>query len=297
MADIDSLETFAAAVRTGSFAGAARVLGITPAMVGRRIQGLEARFGVRLIERTTRAQRLTEAGERFLVHAQTVLDAVSDLDESMRAAPGQLEGRIRMTGPATLGTYRLAAIVGRFCEANPAVTVEMVLSDRRADLIAEGFDFAVRIGELQNSSMIGQAIGTYRLVLVATPGYVDRHGAPSSPAELGSARCLINLNMSPRNRWPFMRGGTREVAEVAGGLQIDNGEALRAATLEGAGISYLPLDLVQDDIATGALIQLLPEWQTLTLPINLLYPTRRTPRRVSALMHLFTTELRQSHPL
>ena len=297
MADIDSLETFAAAVRTGSFAGAARVLGITPAMVGRRIQGLEARFGVRLIERTTRAQRLTEAGERFLVHAQTVLDAVSDLDESMRAAPGQLEGRIRMTGPATLGTYRLAAIVGRFCEANPAVTVEMVLSDRRADLIAEGFDFAVRIGELQNSSMIGQAIGTYRLVLVATPGYVDRHGAPSSPAELGSARCLINLNMSPRNRWPFMRGGTREVAEVAGGLQIDNGEALRAATLEGAGISYLPLDLVQDDIATGALIRLLPEWQTLTLPINLLYPTRRTPRRVSALMHLFTTELRQSHPL
>ena len=297
MADIDSLETFAAAVRTGSFAGAARVLGITPAMVGRRIQGLEARFGVRLIERTTRAQRLTEAGERFLVHAQTVLDAVSDLDESMRAAPGQLEGRIRMTGPATLGTYRLAAIVGRFCEANPAVTVEMVLSDRRADLIAEGFDFAVRIGELQSSSMIGQAIGTYRLVLVATPGYVDRHGAPSSPAELGSARCLINLNMSPRNRWPFMRGGTREVAEVAGGLQIDNGEALRAATLEGAGISYLPLDLVQDDIATGALIRLLPEWQTLTLPINLLYPTRRTPRRVSALMLLFTTELRQSHPL
>ena len=156
---------------------------------------------------------------------------------------------------------------------------------------------AVRIGELQSSSMIGQAIGTYRLVLVATPGYVDRHGAPSSPAELGSARCLINLNMSPRNRWPFMRGGTREVAEVAGGLQIDNGEALRAATLEGAGISYLPLDLVQDDIATGALIRLLPEWQTLTLPINLLYPTRRTPRRVSALMHLFTTELRQSHPL
>jgi len=297
MADIDTLETFATAVRTGSFAGAARVLGITPAMVGRRIQGLEAQFGVRLIERTTRAQRLTEAGERFLAHAETVLDAVSDLDDSMRAAPGQLEGRVRMTGPATLGTYRLAAIVGRFCEANPAVTVEMVLADRRADLIAEGFDFAVRIGELQSSSMIAQTIGTYRLVPVATPGFLGRHGTPASPAELGSARCLINLNMSPRNRWPFSRDGIREVAEVSGGLQIDNGEALRAATLAGAGISYLPLDLVRDDIAAGELIRLLSEWETLTLPINLLYPTRRTPRRVSALMQLFTSELRQSHPI
>jgi DNA-binding transcriptional LysR family regulator len=297
MADIDILETFATAVRTGSFAGAARVLGITPAMVGRRIQGLEAQYGVRLIERTTRAQRLTEAGERLLAHAETVLDAVSDLDDSMRAAPGQLEGRIRMTGPATLGTYRLAAIVGRFCEANPAVTVEMVLADRRADLIAEGFDFAVRIGELQSSSMIGQAIGTYRLVLVATPGHLARHGTPARPGDLAAARCLINLNMSPRNRWPFVRDGVREVAEVAGGLQIDNGEALRAATLAGAGISYLPLDLVQSDLAAGTLVRLLPEWETMTLPINLLYPTRRVPRRVTALMQMFTTELRASHPL
>src|SRR5207244_435905 len=105
--------------------------------------------------------------------------------------------------PATLGTYRLAAIVGRFCEANPEVTVEMVLSDRRADLIAEGFDFAVRVGELQSSSMIGQTIGTYRLVLTAAPSYLSRHGTPTTPADLGRARCLINLNMSPRNRWPF----------------------------------------------------------------------------------------------
>ena len=297
MTELIDLQTFATAVRAGSFAAAARVLGVTPAMVGRRIQALEQHFGVRLIERTTRAQRLTEAGESLLVRGEAVLDAMGELEDSMRAGPGQLEGRIRMTGPATLGTHGLAAIVARFCEANPAVTVEMALTDRRLDLIADGFDLAIRIGELQSSSMIGRRVGTYRFALVASAGFVDRHGLPATPADLGVVPCLINLNMSPRNRWPFMRGGTREVAEVAGGLQIDNGEALRAATLEGAGISYLPLDLVQDDIATGALIRLLPEWQTLTLPINLLYPTRRTPRRVSALMHLFTTELRQSHPL
>lgn len=181
MADLDALETFTRAVRTGSFAAAARVLGITPAMVGRRIQGLEQRYGARLIERTTRAQRLTEAGETFLRHAETVLDAAAELEDTMRAAPGRLEGRIRMTGPATLGVFSLAGIVARFQAANPAVTVEMILSDRRMDLIADGLDLAVRIGELPSSSMIARRVGTYRLMLVASPDYLERHGAPAAP--------------------------------------------------------------------------------------------------------------------
>ena len=297
MTDLTALETFATAVRAGSFAAAARVLGLTPAMVGRRIQGLEAQYRVRLIERTTRAQRLTEAGERLLVQAEAVLDAAAGLEDSMRTAPGRLEGRIRMTGPATLGVYRLAGIVARFCEANPAVTVEMVLADRRADLVAEGFDFAVRVGELQSSTMIGQHIGTYRLVLVASPAHLARHGTPALPAELSGRRCLINLNMSPRNRWPFRRDGRLETAEVSGGLQIDNGEALRAAALEDAGIAYLPVDLVGEDLSAGRLARVLPDWQTLTLPINLVHPSRRVPRRVTALLQLFTEELRVSHPI
>src|SRR5690348_14913795 len=205
MADLDGLETFATAVRTGSFAAAARVLGITPAMVGRRIQGLEQRYGARLIERTTRAQRLTEAGETFLRRAEAVLDAAAELDDSMSAAPGRLEGRIRMTGPATLGVFSLAGIVAGFQAANPAVTVEMILSDRRMDLIAHGFDFAVRIGELQSSTMIARRVGTYRLQLVASPAYVAQYGAPTRPDDLRAARCLINLNMTPRNRWPVSR--------------------------------------------------------------------------------------------
>src|SRR5439155_7056 len=151
MTDLDALKTFTTAVRAGSFAAAARVLGLTPAMVGRRIQNLEQQFGTRLIERTTRVQRLTESGETFLARAETV--------------------------------------------------------------------------------------GTYRLIVIAAPAYLSRHGTPTHPAELASARCLINLNMSPRNRWPFSRAGVREIAEVSGGLQIDNGEALRAAVLEGAGIA------------------------------------------------------------
>jgi DNA-binding transcriptional LysR family regulator len=296
MADLDALETFATAVRTGSFAAAARVLGITPAMVGRRIQGLEQRYGARLIERTTRAQRLTEAGETFLQRAEAVLDAAAELDDSMSAAPGRLEGRIRMTGPATLGTYRLAGIVGRFCEANPAVTVEMILSDRRADLVAEGFDFAVRIGELQNSTMIARVVGAYCFVVVAAPALVARHGEPQSPDELGRLPCLINLNMSPRNRWPFRRGEERAVTDVSGPLQIDNGEALRAAALAGAGIAYMPVDLVTEDLRSGALARVLPEWMTVPLPINLVHPSRRVPRRVAVLLDTLARDLAVSHP-
>jgi DNA-binding transcriptional LysR family regulator len=291
MADLDALDTFATAVRSGSFAAAARVLGITPAMVGRRIQALEQRYGLRLIERTTRAQKLTEAGEAFLVRAEAVLDAASELDDSMRAEPGRLSGRIRMTGPATLGVYALSAIVARFQHANPGVTVEMVLTDRRLDLISEGFDFAVRIGELQNSSLIGRHVGSYRLVPVAAPAYFASHPVPQTPDDLAAARCLINLNMSPRNHWPFWRDGVRHVAEVDGGLQIDNGEALRVATLEGSGISYLPVHLVERDLVEGRLVQLLQDWETLILRIHLIYPSRRVPRRVHTLLDAIATAL------
>jgi DNA-binding transcriptional LysR family regulator len=290
MADLET------AVRTGSFAAAARVLGLTPAMVGRRIQRLEQRYQTRLIERTTRAQRLTEAGEAFLIRAEAVLDAAAELDDAMNAGPGRLQGRIRMTGPETLGVFSLAGIVGRFQAANPGVTVEMILSDRRLDLIADHFDFAVRIAELQDSSMIARRVGTYRLLLVASPAYLERYGTPASPKELSAARCLINLNMTPRNRWPFVRDGRLDVAEVSGGLQIDNGEALRVATLEGAGLSYLPADLVAADIAAGRLVALLTDWQTLAIPIHLVHPSRRVPRRVALLMDSLAEELGVRHP-
>ena len=296
MQDLESLETFATAVRAGSFAAAARVLGITPAMVGRRIQGLEQRYRVRLIERTTRAQRLTEAGEGFLRQAQAVLDAAAELEDAMTISPARLAGRIRMTGPGTLGVTRLASIVARFQAEHPGVTVEMVLSDRRMDLIAESFDFAVRIGELPSSSLIARPVGTYRLMLVAAPAHLARHRAPQSPADLASALCLLNLNMLPRNRWPFSRDGQREIAEVNGGLQIDNGEALRIAALEGAGIAYLPVDLVRQDLAEGRLVKLLGQWTTLALPIHLVYGTRRVPRRVATLLDRLAAELAQSHP-
>jgi len=295
MSTHENLETFVAAVKSGSFAAAARQLGLSPAMVGRRIQALEERYGARLIERTTRAQRLTALGESFYAQAEQVLEATAELEEITKGEPARLEGRIRFTGPATLGTHRLAAILTRFCKANPAVTVEMNLSDRRADIIAEGFDFAVRIGELPASAMIARPLGPYRLLACAAPDYLAEHPAPNHPADLARHRCVLNLNMVPRGRWPFVSpAGETVVAEIDAQLQIDNGEAHRAAALAGAGIVYLPVDLARDDIAAGRLVQVLPKWGTLSLPINLVYPTRRlVPRRVTTLMDAIALGLKE----
>jgi DNA-binding transcriptional LysR family regulator len=295
MSTHENLETFVAAVRSGSFAGAARQLGLSPAMVGRRIQALEERYGARLIERTTRAQRLTALGESFYLQAQQVLDATTELDELTKATPGRLEGRIRLTGPATLGTHRLAAIVATFCEAHPAVTVEMSLNDRRADIVAEGYDFAVRIGELQASSMIARHVSTYRLLVCASSTYLSGRPALRHPSDLAQHRCILNLNMVPRGRWPFVSpAGETVVAEIEGQLQIDNGEAQKAAALAGAGIVYLPVDLAGADIAAGRLVEVLPDWGKLSLPINLVYPTRRlVPRRVTALMDAIALALHE----
>ena len=136
-------------------------------------------------------------------------------------------------------------------------------------------------------------VGTYRLVPVAAPSHLVQHGMPETPAELSGARCLINLNMSPRGRWPFIGpGGVSVIAEVDGGLQIDNGEAQLSAALAGAGVVYLPVDLVRGPIADGSLVHLLPHWQTLTLPIPILYPSRRlVPPRVRVFMDAIATAL------
>jgi len=284
MADLDALRTFLAVVRTGSFAAASRQLNLSPAMVGRRIQALEQRYRTRLIERTTRSQRLTEHGQQFLLRAEAALEAIAMLDDF--PASGELAGRIRLSAPVTLGTRLLPSAVAGFTAEHPRVHLEMLLSDRRVDLVREGFDLAVRVGHLPSSSMVARRIGTYRFVCCAAPAFVARHGMPGHPSELADARCVLNLNLLPRDRWTFHdEAGTALAVHVGGTVEIDNGEAQRAIAISGGGIIYAPLDLVRDDLAEHRLVQILPAWTLPTLPIHVVYPSRRLlPRAVAALV-------------
>ncbi len=294
MANLSDLETLVAVAASGSFAAAARRLSISPAMVGRRIQTLEDRYTAKLIERSTRSQRLTATGKDFLLMAKQIIEGFDALNDLAHPDTQHLSGRIRVTGPTTLGIKRLAQIAAAFTSHNPDVAIELNLSDRSVDLISGGYDLAVRIGELPASSLIARRVGTYRFVCCASPGYIQRQGAPNAPGDLLRASCVLNLNLVPRNRWPFVdAAGIPFTVEVRGNLEIDYGEALRSAALAGAGIIYAPLDLVEDDLQSGQLVQVLPNWQTMSLPIHTLHLSRRqVPRRVSAFIEAVAHDLK-----
>lgn len=280
MADFEELRTFVTAARLGSFSAAARQLNLSPAMVGRRIQALEERYRRKLIERSTRSQHLTEEGREFLARAETVLEAAEALAESNGG--DSLSGRIRITAPTIIGITRLPAILAEFDAKHPGVILEVNLSNRRVDLIAEGFDLAIRIGTLPDSGLVARRLGDYRFVCCASPDFIGRHGALSHPSQLAQARCLLNLNFVPRNRWPFIGPDGQElIISVGGGIEIDLDEAQRMLAIDGAGIAYLPRDLVAADLTDGRLVAMFPDWMMLSMPIHAMQPSRGfVPRRV-----------------
>jgi DNA-binding transcriptional LysR family regulator len=294
MPDLLNLQTLIAAATSGSFAGAAKRLGISPAMVGRRIQALEQEYGVKLIERTTRTQRLTEVGSRFLVKANRIIDELEELNEISRPDAEAMSGRLRLSAPTTLGIKRLAPVMAELAERHPALSVELNLSDRNVDLVAEGYDLAIRIGELKPSSLIARRVGSYHFVCCASPAYLDRFSVPEKPEDLRLGRCILNLNLVPRDEWPFeTEAGESFTVGVRGNIEIDNGEALRTAALAGAGVIYVPVDLVAEDIADGRLVEVLAGWRKLVLPIHAIHPSRRfVPGRIGAIIDAIARGLR-----
>ncbi|MBE9639804.1 LysR family transcriptional regulator [Yangia mangrovi] len=295
MSDIPELETFVCVAHAGSFAAAARRLGLSPAMVGRRVQSLEDRYGVRLVERTTRSLRLTDQGQEFLAQTKRILDGVEALAD-IGQTKAALKGRVRISAPTTLGTKKLATIVAGLIETAPMLTVELSLNDRKVDLISEGYDCAIRVGNLQPSGLVARRIGTYRFVCCASPDFLSRNTAPTTPADLSGLPCILNLNLQPRDQWRFLdSSGQPVIAEVKGAIELDYDEAQRMAALAGAGIVQVPLHLVEEDISRGALIEVLASWGQPQLPIHAVYPSRRyVPQRVAALVDAIKEGLREA---
>jgi DNA-binding transcriptional LysR family regulator len=293
MAELDNLRTFVVAATTGSFTKAAERLQISPAMVGRRIQALEAEYALKLIERTTRTQRLTDAGTRFLERAARVVDSFEELADEASLGDEQLTGKVRISAPRTLGTKKLAALVAAFTAKNPDLNVELGLSDRNVDLVGEGYDIAVRVGRMKSSSLVARRIGTYKFVCCASPHYLAHSRTFSEPGDLRDAKCILNLNLTPRDQWPFETEAGTLMVNVHGNLELDNDEAMREAALVGAGVIYAPEELVQEDLVSGRLVALLQGVRTISMPIYAVLPSRQfVPRRVGAIVNLFGDALR-----
>jgi len=272
---ITGLSVFAKVVEGSSFAAAARHFGLSPAMVSKHILALEERLGARLLNRTTRRVSPTEIGRVFYERATRILAEIDDAEQEAGALQATPRGLLRVSGPLSFGVRHLAPAVADYLGACPAVEIDVTLSDRVADLVEEGFDLAVRIGRLADSSLIARRIAPCRIVACAAPAYLAKHGAPTRPADLAAHNCLGYSYAALRNEWRFAGPDGTESVRVAGRLNANNGDILRLAALRGEGIVLQPSFLVGDDLAAGGLMPILPGYTPHELVIQAVYPHSR----------------------
>lgn len=279
-----SMEVFVAVAEAGSFSAAAEALGLSAVMVGKHVRQLEARLGARLIQRSTRRQHLTDAGRLFLEESRRALEQVRQAELAVERLREEPAGLLRVSAPVTLGSTVLAAHAVDFMARHPRVRIELVLSDSVVDLAEEGFDLAVRIGELRGAQdLVARPLQRYRMVVCASPGYLARHGRPRSPAELPAHRCLGHLVWRRGGGWHFggEAGGERWPEETA--FASNQGPALRTAALRGAGLVLQPEVLLAEDIAAGRLVTVLDDFLPAPRPVHLLYlPDRRPLPKLTA---------------
>ncbi len=271
------LVAFVRTVDAGSFASAARLIGASPSAVSKSVARLEQRLGVRLLQRSTRTLSPTAEGAAYYERVSPHLRAIEEADDIVQV-PENVRGTLRVTAPSTFGRPLIAAWAGSFLGRYPDIKLELSVTDRRVDLIRESFDVAVRIGELQDTSLIGRSLGVLRYVLAASPGYLDRRGTPRSIDDLKQHACLRYLRAG--RPFPFtFADGTRIVPE--GPFDTDDAQYLIEAALEGAGITRFMRLAIQDDLANGRLRIVLPEIPMVSEPIHVLHPFgRRLPLRV-----------------
>jgi DNA-binding transcriptional LysR family regulator len=284
---ITGMQVFSRVAALGSLSAAARALGMSQTMATKHIAATEERLGVKLLHRTTRRLTLTEAGRRYLESVERILADVEDAESSAAADRFEVRGTLRVNAPLSFGVREIAPLMAAFCHRHPGLVVDLGLSDRVVDLIEEGWDLAIRIGRLPDSSLTSRRLAPSRLVLAAAPAYLDAHGTPVRVEDLQRHNCLgytLSRVQSP-NRWIFGPEGRSSVA-VSGSFKASNGDALLAAALSGLGVIYEPTFLVGDALRSGALVPLvLDEPFYDGLGIFALHPAARmAPAKVRALI-------------
>ena len=256
MSLFEDMIAFVQAAETQSFSDAAKRLGIAKSIVSRRMNSLESRLGTSLFNRTTRRLSLTETGLAYFERARRILADVAEAEDVTRSLHGELIGRFKIAAPMPFGVRHLSSAVTDFLIAHPQLEIELDLNDRRVDLVSEGYDLAVRIGNLPNSTLIARTLAPCRHVVCASPTYIAARGEPRLPSDLTSQAhdCLVYSNRPTSEQWKFHSDGQwREMNVAARRLGVNNGEVLRDAAIAGLGIVLLPTFLVSDALAAGKL--------------------------------------------
>ncbi|AWD03100.1 LysR family transcriptional regulator [Klebsiella aerogenes] len=288
MDKLRGMETFVAVVECGSFTGAAARLEMSAVMVGKYIALLEGQLGTRLLERNTRRQSLTDAGRVYFDEARRVLEQVANAERSverLRLAPA---GTLRVSAPVSFGASIIAPLTASFLQAWPEVRVELDLTNRMVDLVDEGIDLAIRIGDIQRTDLVAKYLASYRMAICAAPDYLARHGTPQTPADLAGHQCLSHTVWTARNEWR-LPGAAEEVRWKRDAvLRCNDGYALRMAAVAGAGLLLQPEVLLAEDLANGRLVRILQNYTPEPRPIHLLWrqDLRPLPKLTRFVEHL-----------
>jgi len=271
MDKLRAMEVMVAVVEVGSFAAAARQLDLSPVMVGKHVQQLEAHLGARLFQRSTRRMSLTELGQGFVEDCRRVLEQVRWAETAVERSRQAPQGLLRISAPVTLGNQRVAPLLARFLEQYPEVRAELQLSDNLIDLAAEGFDAAIRIGSVGNEGLVARPLQPYRMVIAASPAYLHKHGRPERAADLSQHRCLSHAIWQRRSEWILKDGPNTALWPEQARFSSNQGESLRAAAVQGLGLVMQPELLLAEDLAAGRLVPVLQDCTPAARPVHLVY--------------------------
>ncbi|MEY4416435.1 MAG: HTH-type transcriptional regulator DmlR [Pseudomonadota bacterium] len=269
------MQTFVAVVDAGSFVGAADALQMSKTAVSRVVGALETRLGTRLLQRTTRRLSLTPEGALFVERCRELLDGVRDAEAELSTRTGEVIGELRVSAPVTFGLDHLAPLWPAFMARHPRLTLDVTLTDRFVDLVDEGVDLAVRIGQLQASSLVSRRLASTRLVLCASPEYLARHGTPRTPADLAGHTTFAYKLLASGDQWPFEGPDGPLTVKVNPRMRSNSGDSCCVAALQHQGIVLQPSFMVGRHLASGALVELLADHRSRELGIHAVWPSRR----------------------
>ena len=281
-----AMQTFVRVVESGSFSAVAREARTTQSGVSKQVAALERALGAKLLSRTTRSLALTEAGERYFEQARRLVAEIAEAESVLRQGEQQLSGWLRVAASVGYGRLKLLPLVKTFLAAHPDVKIDLRLNDGFIDLVEEGIDVAVRVGELADSSLVARRIATTQRALIASRKYLRSLPkgvkAPRVPEDLLQHNCIVYSELATQNAWSFTAGpgaqravGTSVTIRAEGNLQTNSSEVIRAAVLSGMGIGYSPTWLFEEEMAAGELQLLLPDWPAPPLPVHLVSPQQR----------------------
>ena len=292
MDTLDGFKTVIAVVETGSFTAAAERLGMSKALVSKYVGEIEKQLGIRLFNRSTRRLSLTEAGSRYYQGALSLSNEYAQLVDTVTGEQTNPRGLIRISTSVTFGDTVLAPKLPLFLEQYPDLKVEVQLTDRKIDMLEEGIDVVIRIGSVDDSTLIAKQINQFPLTLCASPAFIKKQGRPHKVSDLQDINCIVDSNFRIGKQWPFTdKNGHSQTITINSNVSVNSPRSVRALAIAGAGIALVPKFIVQEALDQGVLVEVLPEYNTLSFGLFAIYPHRRyLPQKVRCFIDFLTEE-------